>query len=87
MYGVYTAMTMDARAGRAHPRDVGHVPDQGERPCRPRGRQRPYLRTTTRPELRRLCLAAVTMLHEDVEVDGLCVVCEIVWPCELARLA
>jgi hypothetical protein len=39
------------------------------------------------PELWRLCLTAVSVLSEHIDVDGLCVICAVVWPCELARLA
>ncbi|WP_131786581.1 hypothetical protein [Protofrankia symbiont of Coriaria ruscifolia] len=39
------------------------------------------------PELQQLCRTAVRVLHEHVEVGGLCVVCAVSWPCEPIRLA
>ncbi|WP_322777986.1 hypothetical protein [Frankia sp. Cas4] len=39
------------------------------------------------PELRQLCRTAVRVLHEHIEVGGLCVVCGVSWPCESTRLA
>jgi hypothetical protein len=39
------------------------------------------------PELRQLRKTAVRVLHEHIEVGGLCVVCAVSWPCEPTRLA
>jgi hypothetical protein len=39
------------------------------------------------PELRRLCLTALTVLQTHSELDGLCAICKAAWPCDLARLA
>ncbi len=39
------------------------------------------------PELRQLCRTAVRVLHEHIEVGGLCVVCGVSWPYTYVEVA